>query len=66
MNTNDFAQQLSDIYLATEEDEKVKATFVKQLKLHYLGSYINTADLENILISSQQEAAIKTPVEGEE
>lgn len=59
MNTNDFAQGVADTYLATEQDETVRNTFIKELKLHYLGSYIDRDEVERILVRSQQEAAME-------
>lgn len=59
MNTNDFAQSIADTYLATEQDETVRNTFIKNLKLFYLGSYIERDEVEKILIKAQQEAAVQ-------
>ncbi|MBP5595742.1 MAG: hypothetical protein J6Y02_10195 [Pseudobutyrivibrio sp.] len=59
MNTNDFAQGIADTYLATEQDETVRNTFIKELKLHYLGSYIDRDEVERILLRAQQDAAVE-------
>lgn len=55
-NTNDFAASIAEMYLADEQNELVKAAFTRDLKLHYLGSYLDTDDIEKILIRSKQEA----------
>ena len=59
MNTNDFAQSVADIYLSNEPDDITKNIFIRDLKLHYLGSYIDPSDLDRILKSAKQEAEIE-------
>ena len=56
-NSTDFAANIAEIYLANEADDAVKNTFMKNIKLHYLGSYIDKNAIESILINSRQESA---------
>lgn len=48
-NTGNFVQSLVDVEMADEEDEKLKATYRRELFKYYLGTHLNTAAHKDIL-----------------
>ena len=56
-NSTDYAANIAEIYLANETDDEVKNTFMKNIKLHFLGSYIDRDAIETILTASKLETA---------
>ena len=56
MNTNDYCDNLTNIIMADEQDETVRAKFAKELKLYHLGSYINRDLIETIKERAKQQA----------
>lgn len=48
-NTRNFVQSLVDVEMADEEDEKLKATYSRELFKYYLGTHLNTAAHKDIL-----------------
>lgn len=56
MNTSDYCDNITNIVMADEQDEMVKAKFAKELKMYYLGSYFNRDIIENIVNKAKQGA----------
>lgn len=48
-NTRNFVQSLVDVEMADEKDEKLKATYSRELFKYYLGTHLNTAAHKDIL-----------------
>jgi len=48
-NTRNFVQSLVDVEMADEEDEKLKATYSRELFKYYLGTHLNTTAHKDIL-----------------
>lgn len=48
VNTNEYCENITNIMMADEADENVKAKFSKQLKIYHLGSYINMNVIKDI------------------
>ena len=64
VNTNEYCNNITEIVMADETDEVVKAKFAKLLKIHHLGSYINMTlitDLYNKAKHSSMEDIISNP-----
>lgn len=57
-NTSDFANNIVEIRMGAEPDEKVKAIFGKKVKEHYLGSYLDTSIIDKLEEQARQEAQI--------
>ena len=57
INTNDYCDMITNIILQDEQDDIIKAKFAKNLKIYYLGSYLNMNVINDILNKSRQEAA---------
>ena len=53
-NTRQFVQNIADIELANEEDDKVKNEYMKQLFQFYMGTHIDISRHEQILQKSMQ------------
>lgn len=56
-NVQDYANSIAEIELAEEEDDLVKRLAVKALTLHYLGSYLDLPQIEDVIKQAKQEAA---------
>lgn len=56
-NTSDYCDMITNIILQDEQDDMIKAKFAKNLKIYYLGSYLNMNVINDILNKSRQEAA---------
>ena len=56
-NTSDYCDMITNIILQDEQDDIIKAKFAKNLKIYYLGSYLNMNVINDILNKSRQEAA---------
>ena len=54
MNTSDYCENITNIVMADEQDEMVKAKFAKELKMYYLGTYFNRDVIENIERKARQ------------
>lgn len=68
VNTNDYCENISNIIMAGEDDD-LKARFAKQLKIYYLGSYMNMDVINKIVEKAKQDQSIWTvsnSAEGEE
>lgn len=57
-NTNEFANSIGEMRMAAETNDMVKAIFIKKVKEHYLGSYIDTSILEKLENEAKQEASL--------
>lgn len=57
-NVNDYVQQILEMEMADEEDEKLKALFAKKLKRRYLSTYLDTKSIDTVkeqsIIESKQ------------
>jgi hypothetical protein len=54
MNTSDYCENITNIVMADEQDDTVKAKFAKELKMYYLGTYFNRDVIENIARKARQ------------
>lgn len=57
-NTSDFANNIVEIRMASEPNEKIKALFGRKTKEYYLGSYLDTTMLDKLEEQARQEASI--------
>ena len=55
VNTSEYCENITNIVMADEQDDVLKARFSKLLKLEYLGSYINMETINRILEEAKQE-----------
>lgn len=55
VNTNDYCDNITNIVMADEQDEAIKAIFAKELKIYHLGSYMNMDVIERIKNKAYQE-----------
>lgn len=55
VNTNDYCENIANIVMADEQDDLLKARFSKELKIHYLGSYLNMETINKIIEKAKQE-----------
>ena len=65
-NTNDYAEQVTNIVLADETNDTVKTIFAKKYKIYNLGSYLNMNVIEDLIDASRQEATLNQIESGEE
>lgn len=65
-NVQDYANSIADIELAEEENDTVKRLAVKALTLHYLGSYLDLPQIEDVIKQAKQEAAKLNNGDGDE
>lgn len=65
VNTNEYCDNITNIILADETDEAVKAKFSKELKIHHLGSYINMSVI-NDLYNKAKHSTVKDIVSNPE
>ena len=56
-NTNDYCDNIVNIYMGDEQDDVLKATFTKELKIHYLGSYLNMKEVSHLYDKAKQARA---------
>lgn len=56
-NTAEFCNQIVEVCLADSQDDVLKAKVGKNLKVYYLGSYINMSVVEQLIEKSKQEIA---------
>ena len=47
-NVNDLTMHILEMEMADEEDERIKATYSKKLKHHYLSTYLDMKSINNI------------------
>jgi hypothetical protein len=55
VNTNDYCENITNIVMADEKDDTVRARFSKNLKIHYLGTYIDMNTINKIIDKSKHE-----------
>jgi hypothetical protein len=53
-NTNDFCNNIVEIYMADEQDDVLKQKFAMELKKHYLGNYLNSDMITDIMNRARQ------------
>ena len=58
-NVNDLCNNIAEAYLDPNEDEDVKALFLKKVKMEYLSTYINIDKMNEYLEESRIEAVKK-------
>lgn len=58
-NTNQLVESVTDMEMAEEQDDELKAIFKRNLKRHYLGSFIDLDVVERIKNKSKQEQQLK-------
>ena len=54
VNTNDYCENITNIVMADEQDDMVKAKFAKELKIHHLGAYLNMDVIRQIMNKARQ------------
>lgn len=54
-NSMDFANNISNIWMADEQDESKKAKFLTKVQKYYIGSYLDIDMLERLYIETEQE-----------
>ena len=57
-NTNEFTNNITQMWMGDETRENVKNAFMKKVNKYYLGSYLELDVLEKLRIESEQEATI--------
>ena len=58
-NTMEFANNITNIYMADEPNESVKARFLTKVQKYYLGSYLDMDILDKLRNEAEQEITIK-------
>lgn len=54
VNTSDYCDNITNIVMADEQNEVVKAKFAKELKIYHLGSYLNMDIIKQIMNRARQ------------
>lgn len=54
INTSDYCNNITEIVMADEQDEAIRANFAKELKIYYLGSYLNMDIIRQIMNKAKQ------------
>lgn len=57
INTTEYCDSIVNIRLGDSTDDNLRAKFGKKLKMYYLGSYLDTNIIEDLLNKAQQELA---------
>ena len=65
-NVNDLCNNIAEAFLADEEDETVKAIFIKKVKMEYLSTYINIPKMTEYLEQAKIESIKKSQNSGNE
>lgn len=58
-NINDTVSNIVEMEMAGEQDERVHNIFVRKLKRHYLGGYLDLRNIESLKEESYMEASIE-------
>ena len=58
VNTSDYCDNITNIVMADEQDEVVKAKFAKELKIYHLGSYLNMDVIRQIMNRAKQSKTV--------
>lgn len=53
-NTSDYCDNITNIIMADEQNEVIKAKFAKELKIYHLGSYLNMEVINQIMNKARQ------------
>jgi len=53
-NTNDYCENLANIFMADEKNDNVRNRFAKELKIYFLGSYVNIDMIKKIENAARQ------------
>ena len=64
VNTGDYCDNITNIVMADEQDEVIRAKFAKELKIYHLGSYLNMdviRQIENKARQSKTEDNVTNP-----
>ena len=64
VNTSDYCENITNIVMGDEQDDTIKAKFAKELKIYYLGSYLNMDMIKQIMNRAKQskvEDAVSNP-----
>jgi hypothetical protein len=64
-NTSDYCDNITNIVMADEQDELVKAKFSKELKIYHLGSYLNM-DVIRLIMNKARQSKIEDYVSNPE
>jgi len=59
-NTSDYCENVTNIIMADEPNEVIKAKFAKELKIYHLGSYLNMDVIKQIINKAKQGATEDT------
>lgn len=54
VNTSDYCENVTNIVMADEQNEVIKAKFAKELKIYHLGSYLNMDVIRQIMNKARQ------------
>lgn len=65
VNTSDYCDNITNIVMADEQDDIVKAKFAKELKIYHLGSYLNM-DIIRMLIDKARQSRTEDNVSNPE
>ena len=57
-NTRDYCQNLTDIIMADEQDDSIKAKFLRDLTMYHLGSYVNMDVIDHIKNKAKQDSTM--------
>lgn len=66
VNTNDYCENITNIVMADEQDDLMKARVAKQLKIYHLGAYINMDMINKIIEEAKQESTRQTVAASDE
>jgi hypothetical protein len=58
VNTNDYCENIANIFMADEVNEAVKAKFIKNLKIYHLGSYLNVNMIQRLADEARQSSVV--------
>ena len=54
INTSDYCDNITNIVMADEQDDTIKANFAKELKIYHLGAYLNMDVIRQIMNKAKQ------------
>jgi hypothetical protein len=58
VNTNDYCENIANIFMADETNDIVRAKFTKNLKIYHLGSYLNINMINRMIDEAKQSTTI--------
>lgn len=65
VNTNEYCENIANIYMSDSNDDVHRAKFAKALKIYFLGTYLNADKIQEIYDKSKQET-VKANVDNPE